>query len=209
MKRIILPAALASFGFVSVANATTVWTDWNPATATISATSGTAFGTMGGVSVSYSGEVEGVIANPPTWTPASTFTGGPVTNAPPASFNSIKLFGGFPTAVITDTVTFSSPVTNPVLAIESLGQSTIAAQFVFTPSEPFVLLGGGPSNDFGGMALTSSGNIVFGSEGNGLVELLGKYSSITWTNPVFENYYMVTVGSVSSVPELSTWALIS
>jgi PEP-CTERM motif len=207
MRRFILAAAFTSVGFVAAANATTVWTDWTPP-GTVSSTAGSASGSMGGVGVSYTGEMQGLISNPPSWAPSSTFTGGPVTNAPPASFNAIKLIGGNPTAVVVDTVAFSSPVTNPILAIESLGQSGIAAQFDFTPAEPFVLLGGGASSDFGGIALTSSGDIVFGTEGNGLVELLGTYSSITWTNPVAEDYYMVTVGSVGSVPEPSTWAML-
>jgi hypothetical protein len=50
------------------------------------------------------------------------------------------------------------------------------------------------------------GDVVYGTEGNGLVMFTGTYSSITWTNPTRENYYAVTVGS--AVPEPSTWAMM-
>ena len=92
-----------------------------------------------------------------------------------------------------------------MLAIVSLGQPAITASFNFTANEPFVLLGGGPSSTWGGQALTRVGDIVYGAEGNGLVQFMGTFSSLTWTNPVYENYYAVTVGSV---PEPSTWAMM-
>jgi hypothetical protein len=125
-----------------------------------------------------------------------------VNSAPPDN-SGIQLFGSFGA---TDTVSFSAPVTDPVLAIVSLEQAGITASFNFTPNEPFVLLGGGPSTTWGGQALTSVGDVVYGTEGNGLVMFTGTYSSITWTNPTRENYYAVTVGS--AVPEPSTWAMM-
>src|SRR5665647_561095 len=83
----------------------------------------------------------------------------------------IQLFGQ---TGATDTLFFSSPVTNPVLAIVSLGQGGINASFNFNDS--FALFGGGPSSTWGGQALTSTGDIVFGTEGNGLVLFTGTFS---------------------------------
>jgi len=200
MKRLLVGAALAAaaLGSMTTANATTVWTDWT--FGTVDSVSGTASGLMGGIAVSYTGEMQCLNCYASNWSPSSTWEGGPVTNAPPDN-SGIQLFGSYGA---TDTVSFSSPVTNPVLAIVSLGQGGLSASFNF--GGPFVLLGGGPSSTWGGQALTSSGDIVYGAEGNGLVLFSGTYSSITWTNPTYENYYAVTVGS--AVPEPSTWVMM-
>jgi PEP-CTERM motif len=199
MKILLLTTALASLGFATAANATT-WTVWS--SGTTDNVNGTATGAMGGITVNYSGENQCLNCFASDWSPSTTWEGGPVNSAPPDN-SGIRLFGSFGA---TDTLSFSAPVTNPVLAIVSLGQGRITASFNFTPSEPFVLLGGGPSSTWGGQALTSVGDVVYGAEGNGLVMFTGTYSSITWTNPTFENYYAVTVGS--AVPEPSTWAMM-
>ena len=109
----------------------------------------------------------------------------------------------------TDTITFSAPVNDPVIAIWSLGSqppnSDIHAQLVFdlTPT----IVAGGPSTEYAGQAITLSGNTVTGFEGNGTIEFLDKgVTSITFTTPVAENWYAFTVGT--AVPEPSTWALM-
>ena len=55
-----------------------------------------------------------------------------------------------------------------------------------------------------------TGNTVGGVEGNGTVQFLGTFTSLTWTNPQYENWYGFDVGfeSVAAVPELSTWAML-
>jgi hypothetical protein len=202
MKNLLLGVALAVLGSATTANASVVWTDW--VSGTISSTSGTATGTMGGVGVNYTGENDCLNCFVSNWSPATTWQGGPVTNAPPGN-SSIQLMGG---GVVKDTLTFSSPVLNPVLAIVSLGQGGINASFIFDPTLSFTVLGGGPSSAWGGVPLSPSGNAVFGREGNGLVMFNGSISSISWTNPTFENYYGFTVGEVGAVPEPSTWAMM-
>ena len=130
-----------------------------------------------------------------------------MTNAPPPGFGAIQLIGGAGTG--TDTITFSAPVNDPVIAIWSLGSqppnSDIHAQLVFdlTPT----IVAGGPSTEYAGQAITLSGNTVTGFEGNGTIEFLDKgVTSITFTTPVAENWYAFTVGT--AVPEPSTWALM-
>ncbi|MEH2492929.1 hypothetical protein V1280_008868 [Bradyrhizobium sp. AZCC 2230] len=205
MKRLLLGAALALLGSISAANAATVvWTNWT--SGTTSPTAGSATGTMGSVTVTYSGENDCLNCYVSNWSPASTWQGGPVSNAPPGN-SSIQLQGGGNPTVL-DTITFSTAVLNPVLAIVSLGQNGIDASFHFDPTLTFTLAGGGPSSAWGGTSLSSSGNVVSGIEGNGLVLFSGLITSISWTNPTFENYYAITVGQVGAVPEPSTWAMM-
>jgi hypothetical protein len=195
----------------ALAHADTItWTSWSSAT---SGNPGSAIGTAGSINVTYSGQTSG-LTNVPSWGPASTFTGGLVGNAPPHT-PTIQLQGG---SGITETINFSSTVVDPIFAIWSLGQPTVPASFDFSSKsgQSFNLLGGGPSAEFGGSALTSTGSVVHGTEGNGLVQFNGSFDSITFTTPNFENYYAFTVGydatltgggTPGPVPEPATLAL--
>ena len=193
----------------ALAHADTIdWTNWS----TISAGNpGSASGTAGTITVSYSGQTSG-LTNVPSWTPASTFSGGVVGNAPPHT-PTIQLEGGSP---ITETISFSSTVVDPIFAIWSLGAPSVPATFDFSSKsgQPFNLLGGGPSTEFGGSTLTSTGSVVQGREGNGLVQFMGSFDSITFTTPNFEDYYALTVGYDATltpggpaVPEPATLSL--
>jgi hypothetical protein len=116
----------------------------------------------------------------------------------------IPLTGGDPNVV--DTITFSQPVTNPVFSIWSLGSPGFTAYFNFTNATP-TLVAGGPSTEYMGGSIMVSGNSVSGEEGNGTIQFLGTYSSISWDNPVAESYYGFTVGlPIVAVPEPATWA---
>ena len=205
----------ASVAFATAANAT-VWTDWSNSYTT-GQTGAQATGSLGGVGVTYNGEIAGnayaqagcagLCFGYPSWQPSTSFAGGAVTNAPPPGFGAIQLIGGAGTG--TDTITFSAPVNDPVIAIWSLGSqppnSDIHAQLVF--DLPPTIVAGGPSSEYAGQAITLSGNTVTGFEGNGTVEFLDKgVTSITFTTPVYENWYAFTVGA--AVPEPSTWALM-
>ena len=161
MKKLLFGAVLAILGSVTTANAATVWTNWT--SGTVGAVSGSASGTLGSVGVGYSGEMQCLNCFASDWSPSSTWTGGPVTSAPPGN-SGIRLVGNTGS---TNTLTFDAPVTNLVLAIVSLGQDGINASFNF--SNPFTLLGGGGSSTWGGQPLTSLNTSVFGVEGNGLI----------------------------------------
>jgi hypothetical protein len=186
----------------TIASASTVnWATWS--NVVTGATAGSATGTTADTTFTYTGELENFFANYPSYTPASTFSGGTVGNPPPQSNGIIQLFGE---TRATDTITFLTPVTNPVFAIWSLGQGGINASFNF--NQPFAIQSGGPSAEYGGSTITSLGNNVFGSEGNGTIQFIGTFNSISWTNPTFENWYGFTVGTVAPVPEPSTWAML-
>jgi hypothetical protein len=186
---------------------TIAWTNWSSATP---GSPGTGTGTIGSLSVSYAGETLGLLPNYPSWTPTTTFSGGIVGNAPPAANNSIQIQGGVP---YTETITFSSPVVDPIMAIWSLGRTSIPASFVFTASEPFNVVAGGTSAEYGGSGLTKSGTSVMGSEGNGVVQFDGTFSSISFTTPDLEYYYAFTVGEDATltggtVPEPGSLSLL-
>jgi PEP-CTERM motif len=196
-------AAAATLITASAASAATIeWNAWSP-TFTTSPTAGSASGTTGNVGVTYSGELETIFSNYPTWGPPGTFNGGTVGNAPAQTDGIVQLFGG--NGDVTDTITFSHAVTDPVLAIWSLGQTSINAEFAFNRA-PFTIEAGGPSNEYGGQSITASDDAVFGIEGNGVIQFQGTYNSISWTNPVFENWYGFDVGV--GVPEPATWAMM-
>jgi hypothetical protein len=202
----------------STASAATIsWTTW---TAGIpGATTGSATGTMPGlgVGVSYSGEF-GFFDSDLNWLPVTSFTGGTVDNAPPSgpgvTNDGIAISGGTATGV--NTITFDTPVVNPILAIWSLGQPGLQAMFVFPAGQPASIQGGGPNSEFGGASIFAGGACpafaVCGIEGNGVVQFTGTFSSISWTNPVFEFYYAFTIGAAdvdgTPVPEPATLTLL-
>jgi hypothetical protein len=210
MKKLLFAGALATIGLVPAAHAATQWTQWSNTFVTGStfadATTGSASGVLSGLTVTYSGELENVLFKFPSWTPVSTWIGGPVDAAPTTADGIIQLFGPwYGTPVVRDTITFSSPVTNPVIAIYSLGAPGWMASFDFDATPTVVA--GGPSAEYGGTSISYGpvANVVWGMEGNGSIVFYGTYSSISWTNPQFENWYGFTVGEI---PEASTWAML-
>ncbi len=185
------------------ASAATIWTDW---TSNVIGAPGSAAGLLNGVSVSYTGEVDNAVINGTTnvWAPNSSFIGGTVTTSPSLVGDVLFLNGSF---VGTNTLTFATPLVDPVFALWSLGSPSIAASFTFNATP--TLEAGGPNSQFGGQSITVAGNTVSGQEGNGVVQFAGTFSSISWTD-TFENFYGFTVGisgSPTAVPEPSTAVL--
>jgi hypothetical protein len=211
---------------------------------------GSATGRSRDVGVTYTGEVDQAI---PTyklfsWAPTSTFAGlnktdGVDISDGPTNNTFVLLAGGPHTAV--NTIRFSAPVHNPVLAISQLGQyqgrngasgpGRIKQTFYFLGNPSFKIGpdGDNPQNGFIGGPLTQVGESVYGTYGAGVVQFIGNYSSISWTDPVFKYYTFITVGDeglaapsvadptaarvpsvasvagvATSVPEPSTWAMM-
>jgi hypothetical protein len=214
------PALVLAASFASVTltahGDTFVWATWTTDTPS-TGTTGTAAATMPGFTITYTGQLSGLNGGP-SWNPPSTWIGGVVGNGPPVDATSVHMEGGDPGI---ETITFSGPVANPVLAIWSLGEPNQETSFDFNSSEPFTIAGGGPSAEYGGsgLVLNMAGTGVTGNEGNGLIELLGVYTSITFTTPDYENYYNFTIGedqtvtsqlpppTPSAVPEPATLSL--
>jgi hypothetical protein len=214
---IALFAAILVLGMTAGVRADTVyWTNWSRISY---GTSGSAYGSItfpsSTVDVNYTGEIasrsdRGDYQNFPT-----TYTDGlVVNNAPPnepngTSYTSITLVGG--NNSIVNTISFSAPVVNPVMAIQSLGQPGNPAEYDF--SSPFTILSSGKGHwNTATNALVSSldGYKLYGWEGNGTIQFSGVFSSISWTTPDGEDYHMFTVGAPStSVPEPSVLLLLA
>jgi hypothetical protein len=190
---VIASALIISLGFSAMeTQAATMWTDWASATnGTTAAALGSASGTLNGVGVTYSGEVIGSVTNGTSgiWSPNTSFIGGTVTASPSVVNDDIRLSGSFDG---TNTITFAVPVENPLVAIWSLGAPAIPASFTFSATP--TLQAGGPNTGFGGSSITVAGNVVNGNEGNGVVQLTGTFSSISWTDTP-EFFYAFTVGA--------------
>ncbi len=215
---LVLAACFATATLTAHAD-TFVWATWNTYTAGASAAAGGgANATMPGFTITYTGQISQLNGGP-SWNPPSTWIGGVVSNGPPVDATSVHMEGGPGSGI--ETITFSGPVANPVLAIWSLGEPNQETSFDFNSSEPFTIAGGGPNAEYGGsgLVINSAGTGVTGNEGNGLIELLGVYTSFTFTTPDFENYYDFTIGEdqtltsqlpppiPSAVPEPATLSL--
>jgi hypothetical protein len=196
-------AAVAVLAAAGAADAATVtWNAWDPS----SISNGTIAGTMGAVTVTYTGEIGQFQQDYPSWSPSTSYVGGSVGNAPVPSDGIFHLVGG---GTNTDTITFSEAVIDPVIAIWSLGQGGDAASFVF--SAPFTIQAGGPSAEYGGASITQPfTNTASGMEGNGTIQFQGTFTSLSFTTPQAENWYGFAVGveGVAGVPEPASWALM-
>src|SRR5215831_13160900 len=185
------------------AHAATVWTDWTSATI---GTLGSATGSAGGVGVSYAGGLDSAVINglsSPIWTPDSSFTGGTVTASPSVVGDSLVNFSQLPTS----TITFGSPVENPVLAIWQFNPSDTGEIGFIVLNAIATLEAGGPGTGQpgGGQPLFVVPNfpqpgqtqigVFFGDafNQNGVVELTGTFSSISWTS-VLGGPFTFTVG---------------
>lgn len=200
-------AAGASFG------STIHWADWTSATA---GQPGTAGGTITGpdftTTVGYSGDVTFAQVNGGTnyWVPATPYISDEVPNAP----------GGTDIIALSrisssNTLTFSAPVLDPVLAIVSLGAPWATVRYRF--DAPFELLSagrgywGGASNT---LTVSPAGdNTLVGTEGHGVIRFHGSFTSISWDVLDAEYWHGFTVGldadqRQTAVPEPGTLLLL-
>ena len=102
------------------------------------------------------------------------------------------------------------------MAIWSLGAAGSTAEFVFTGSEPFRVEAGGPSAEYGGSAIYTGGtcpaDAVCGAEGNGTIQFDGTFTTLTWTNPSYENWYgfdLGIAGVATPAPEPASLLLLA
>lgn len=179
----ILATAAALLSAATAANAATSWTDWNNYSAGIVA------GTMDGVVVTYSGSYAFAQTAPGQtnyWVPASTYMNAIVTNAPDTTDIVALAYSG-------GTLNFSQPVTNPVMAIVSLGGG-VSTSWNF--DAPFNILTNGPGYWGNGPMSNPTGNTLLGTEAHGMIQFQGTFSSISWTIENGESWAGFTVGVV-------------
>lgn len=183
----------------SVTAAPVYWTDWTSSHRD-STGPDTVIGTatvpvLGSVGVTYTGEflssrtnTDGTGTN--FWTGFdTTYADGVAVDNAPVSSDIIGLFdGGGETCIIT----FSKPVTNPVMAIVSLGGPGLPATSVF--NVPFNVVAHGVGYFGDGLLTEEANKTLRGQEGNGTIQFFGQVSSLQWTIPQSEYWYGFTVG---------------
>lgn len=212
-RALLAQAALAAVGTLALAApswaATVAWADW---TATTSDTvTGTVQVGSSSVGVTYSGaqysfaQVDGAGTN--YWTPTDPYLSPTVSNAP-ATSDLIAL-----SASGTSTITFSQAVVNPLIALTSWNNAVVT-------------FGGGADTQVYNVQYLSSGCGFWGcgsfsdptsnsftgtGELQGVIELVGTYTSISFTDATPEFWHGLTVGVAgvtSAVPEPAGMALL-
>lgn len=116
------------------------------------------------------------------------------------------------TGAASNVLSFSQPVTDPILLVLSIGQPGYTVRYDF--DQDFTILSSG-NGHWGGSAAGSlfeeAGDVLRGVEGHGAIQFLGTYSTISWTVDPAENWHGFTVGipSAQRTPDAgSTVALL-
>lgn len=151
------------------------WMQWTVATQNFP--SSVALGSLGTNSVTYNGSslFQQFGTGTDYWSPSAPYLSASVPNAPTAAH-----MVGVVDFASSHSLVFGAPVTNPLIAIVGLGSSTIQTEWTF--SAPFQILSSGVGYFGGAGVLTDiGGNTLRGDEGSGVIQLIGTFSSISWT----------------------------
>jgi hypothetical protein len=188
-----LAAAALLFGTVCAHAFDTAWADWTTETSTTTVT-GRLTLPSGIVKVKFSGPTlyfaQTEIGETDYWSSGSPDAYA-ATGAPSGS-DLLAFVGSTDTQVYK--ITFSKPVTNPVMAILSLGRSSTPTRYVFTQTPTLLSSGVGY---YGGCAdcLKVKRKTLTGTEGHGVVQFVGTFSTISWKQPDYEFWHGVTIGA--------------
>jgi hypothetical protein len=210
---LLLPCALALSAFAAHAWAAPVITDWTSST---NGANGSATGTLmvggGSVTVSFTGDVQSLESAPHQfYNPAAifnnaTYPGQTVFTPSLASSEAIRTNG---TSGVLNTITFSRPVRNPIIWINSLGRggNWPAATYVqtWTFSYPFSLLSSlyvpnVPNEPLHPYKMTQDGQSLIGQEGAGSIQFSGWFTSISWISDKVEASAYFQVGYDDALP---------
>ncbi|HEY6881192.1 MAG TPA: hypothetical protein VI299_24370, partial [Polyangiales bacterium] len=171
-----------------------VWADWTAFTIGEqgSATATFALPGDGGISLTYSGQLYNAQVDDGGvmyWRPDDAYKSAAVPNAPATSDN-IMLAGGESRV---HTLTFSAPVTNPVLAVMSMGSNDTTTVCRF--DDDFELLSHGVGFYGEGQPLKHlPDHVLSGRESSGAIRFPGTYTTIRWLSVISEPWYGLTVG---------------
>jgi|GEM_PF-2563722 len=182
----------------------TAWANWH------SSAESMATGSIGDVNIEFEGDIEwSQLGGDRTnyWALGSdTYTSPGVVNNPPTiRTDQITLHGGRENPT-TQRLSFSQPVTDPVMAILSLG-SFRANPATFDFADDFNILNSGRGHFGMGPFEKQPGNVLFAQEGHGLIQFKGVFESLEWTNPVHEEWYAFQVGIPTNVTEFEGGAV--
>lgn len=186
------------------------WTDWTSAT---TGTAATAAGTisLGGsvINVTYNGQISfaQLGSGENYWTEYS-----------PAPYTGNAVVGNAPTPsemIATDyagsrSIVFSVPVTDPILAIVSLGRTNSPVTYDFDQTFTVLSSGRGYWNPIAGDGwyTLGSGDQLNGYEFHGVIQFSGLISSINYSSSPSEYWHGITVGAPNPVPEPGTMMLL-
>lgn len=181
---------LGSIGISQLASASLItWADW---TSAFTGAAGSAAGTIGGVNVGYTGDVTfaQLGAGIDYWTEGANhpYTDSPVVdNAPtPAELIATSLAG------VTNTITFSQSVVNPIFAIVSQGQPGVPVTYNF--DRPFTVLSEGLGYWGDGTYTLGLGDTLTGRELHAAIQFVGTVNSISWVAEDPEYWHGFTIG---------------
>lgn len=161
------------------------WTDWTSALTAASGVTGSIATGTGSVGVTFTGAYAFAQTGGGTfyWTNPATYTSATVDNAP-ATTDLIGLSTGG-----TKTITFSQSVHNPLIALTSWNGNVVDF------GAPIAVLSEGCGYWGCGTAVLNPGGTGFTGSGemHGVIELLGDFTSITFTD-TSEHWHGFTVG---------------
>lgn len=173
------------------------WTDWT-ATTRENGVFTSAQGSIGGITVSYSGNAWSVLTDcsgGDFWTEGSPapYTGSAlVDNRPPCDAIRLQWEGSH-------TVTFSEAIVDPLMAILSMGRNDLPVTYDFTGTAgTFSVLSEGQGM-FGDGSYSVGANSLTGNELHGIVQFDGALTEITWTSTA-EFWHGFTFGMAPSGP---------
>lgn len=179
-----------------VAQADVDWVDWQSATST------SVTGVANGITATYTGGFQLAQTNGGTnyWNSSSTYVSATVPNAPPDS-DIIEL------ATVGGTLSFSQAVTDPIMAIVSLGRPNVGSKWHF--DAPFQIVSQGAGFWGSGPLTNPSGNTLQGNEGHGVIQFKGTFTSISWEVTEGESWagFTVAVPSPGSAAALAAGLL--
>lgn len=205
LKMLMLGSICAS----PIASATPItWTDWTSAT---TGAAGSASGSIGSVNLSYSGDVTfaQLGAGIDYWTEGANLpytASALIDNAPiSAEMIAMSLQG------VTNTITFSQAVVNPIFAIVSQGQYGVPVTYDF--DRPFNVLSEGLGYWGDGTYTLGAGDKLTGRELHAAIQFIGTINSISWVAEQSEYWHGFTIGLVQTggpreVPEPGTTLLM-
>jgi hypothetical protein len=207
--------AAMTLGALAVAAAHAAPVDWTSWTSKTSNTvSGSVVDGSTSVDVTYSGaqysfaQINGIGTD--YWAPTTPYISATVSNAPtPVDLVALNAAG-------TSTITFSTAVVNPLIALVSWNGANVTfggGSDTQTYNIQYLSSGCGYWG-CGSFTSPTSNSFIGTGELHGVIELLGTYTSISFTDTVAENWHGLTVGfegvAVTAVPEPNVaWLMLA
>lgn len=206
MKKTFLLAVLLMSFAPAAFSAPISWTDWESAGST--AASGSLLVDGSSVDIDYSGSLSfsqtGTGTNYWTEGDPAPYTGSAVVDNAPTASEMLAL--NYST---TNKITFSETLLNPIMAIVSLGRTSLPVSYDFDTSFSVLSEGRGYWGD--GSYSLGAGDVLTGYELHAAIQFDGLVSSISWTNSPNEYWHGFTFGvaeTTATVPEPSTLLLL-